>query len=144
MNLSTRSTCDECGNPAILTCGDAFLCERCDREINGEVENSNSNPSASRPDVAPVAESSPRFHAAGATSSISTQLQVDATNSPVTMQLTLPGDTLAAPTARKPGAALSFEAEVSALEAIWARDEACMFDILQIDGAIGLRGVHDA
>lgn len=40
IHISARSVCDECGSPAVLVCGDTFLCERCDVEINGEVENS--------------------------------------------------------------------------------------------------------
>jgi len=44
--LSTRSLCDECGRPAVVIDGDIFLCERCDVEIHGAVENSDSISSA--------------------------------------------------------------------------------------------------
>jgi hypothetical protein len=92
MTLSTRSTCDECGNPAVLTCGDAFLCERCDVLINGEVENSDA--SASRPDdIAAAGRSSPSSPAVA----------------------TFPDFGMA-------GFNLDFDAEIARLESKWRRD----------------------
>jgi hypothetical protein len=94
ITLSTRSTCDECGNPAVLTCGDAFLCERCDVRINGEVANSNSDASASRPDdIAAAGHSSPRSPAVA----------------------TFPDFGMA-------GFNLDFDAEIARLESEWRRD----------------------
>lgn len=67
--LHTRSVCDECCRPAVLSDGGAFLCEICDQRINGAVENSDS--SASSPDgYAAVSTSSPSPIEAAATLSV--------------------------------------------------------------------------
>lgn len=134
--------CDECDRPAVIL-GEVLLCARCDQRINGAVESSNS--SASRPDVAPVSLLSAPVVEASATSSLPTQSKVDIGSPASGLPFDRPPEATAAAASRKTlAAAPSFEDEVSALESQWARDEASMLTILQIDGAIGLRGRHHA